>query len=70
MPLLVEPFEARTELRSSSADWVEINALSGFVGLHFLNHRVEVENINAFRTLAFKNGTHFGFKKPQLPPAY
>ncbi len=70
MPLVVEPFEARTELRSSSADRVEINALSGFVGLHFLNHRVEVENVNALRPLAFKNRTHFGFKEPQLPPAH
>ena len=70
MPSIVEPFEARTELRSSSADRVEFDALSGFVGLHFLNHRVEVENVNALRPLAFKNRTHFGFKKPQLPPAH
>ena len=70
MPVIVEPFEARAEVRPSAANRVEIKALAGFVGFHFLNHCVEVENVNALRTLAFKNRTHFGFKEPQLPPAH
>lgn len=35
--MLVEPFEARTELRTSATHRVEANALSGIVRLHLVN---------------------------------
>ena len=66
----IEPFEARPEFRASPAERVESNGLAGFVCLDLLNHRVEVENVNALRTLAFENRPHFGFKEPQLTPAH
>src|SRR5580704_2341463 len=68
--LIVEPFEARTEFRSSSADRIEIDAFSGVVCFNVVHLCVEVENVNVFRTLAFKNRTHFSFKKPQLARAH
>ena len=67
---IIEPSEARAEFRTSSADRVEINPLSGFVRFNLLHHCVEVENMNTLRPLAFENRTHLGFKEPQLPPVH
>src|ERR1035437_8678730 len=53
--MLVQPVEARAEVRPSAANGIEMNRLSGLIGLHFVYLCVEVQNVNALRPLAFED---------------
>src|ERR1700722_17611428 len=64
---LVEPLEARSELRASAANWIKRDPLSGFEGFDLMNDRIEVEDIDALRTLAFEDRANLGFEEAQLP---
>jgi hypothetical protein len=64
--MVVEPLKARPKLCASAADWVERNPLAGIEGLHLMNDRVEVENVDTLRALAFENRANLCLEKIQL----
>jgi hypothetical protein len=62
-----QPVEARTEVRPSTANGIEMNRLSGLVGFHFVYLGVKVQNVDALRSLAFENRANLSLKQAQLP---
>ena len=65
--VLIEPFEAGTEVCTAAADRIEVKELAGRVGIDLVHFGVEVENMHPLGPLAFQNGTNLGLKEPQLP---
>jgi hypothetical protein len=53
--MLFQPAEARTEVCASATNGIEMNLLTGLVGLHFVYLGVEVQDVNALWALAFEN---------------
>ena len=53
--MLLQPVEARTEVGPSAANGIEMNLLSGLIGLHLVYLGVEVQDMNALRPLTFKD---------------
>lgn len=56
--MLLEPIETWTEVGSAAANRIEVDRLAGFVRLHLLYLRIEVENMDTLRPLTFENRTH------------
>src|SRR5271154_126147 len=68
--MLFEPLEARPEFCTSTSDWVERDRLPCFEGLNRMHDRVEVENVDALRSLTFEDRTNLGLEQAQLPRVY
>src|ERR1700737_3355956 len=65
--MLFEPLEARPKLRASAPHWFEQYAFPCFEGLNPMHDRVEVEHVDALRSLAFEDRAHLGLEQAQLP---
>src|ERR1035441_2302124 len=65
--MLSQPVEAWTEICASAANWIEMNRLSGLIGLHFVYLGVEVQDMNALWSLAFKDRANLSLKEAQQP---
>ena len=63
--MLIQPVEAWTEVGPSAADGIEMNLLTGLIGLHFVYFCVEVQNVNALRPLASEDRANLSFKQAQ-----
>ena len=63
--MLIQPVEAWTEVCPSAADGIEMNLLSGLIGLHFVYLGVEVQDVNALWPLAFEDRANLSFKEAQ-----
>jgi hypothetical protein len=51
----MEPIEAGTEVGAAAADWIEMEHLTGRVGIDLVNLGVEVENMHPLGPLAFED---------------
>jgi hypothetical protein len=63
--MLIQPVEAWTEVGPSAADGIEMNLLTGLIGLHFVYLCVEVQDVNALGPLAFEDRANLSFKESQ-----
>jgi hypothetical protein len=63
--MLDQPVEAWTEVGPSAANGIEMNLLTGLIGLHFVYLCVEVQDMNALRPLAFEDRANLSFKQAQ-----
>ena len=63
--MLDQPVEAWTEVGPSAANGIEIDLLTGLIGLHFVYLCVEVQNMNALRPLASEDLANLSFKQAQ-----
>ena len=61
--MLIQPVEAWTEVGPSAADGIEMDLLSGLIGFNFVYLCVEVQNVNALWSLAFKNRANLNLKQ-------
>jgi hypothetical protein len=68
--VLAEPVEAGTEVSAASADWVEMERLSGRLGIDLVNLSVKVEDMHTLKPLAFEDGMHLSLEEPKLPKGW
>jgi hypothetical protein len=53
--MLIQPIEARAEVRPSAANGIEMNLFPCLIGLHFVYLSVEVQDVNALWPLTFED---------------
>jgi hypothetical protein len=63
---LVQPAEARREVRSSSAKRGKRNWLASLIDLGLMDIGIEVEHVHQTRPLTFENGANFRLEETQL----
>jgi hypothetical protein len=65
--VVIEPIKAWAKIGSSASHRAMVDWLAGFVRLHPLHPRIEVQDMYTLRPLAFENRTHLGLKEFELP---
>jgi hypothetical protein len=53
--MLFQPIKAWSEVGASAANGIEMNGLSGLIGLHFVYLGVEVQDVNTLWPLSFED---------------
>lgn len=64
--VLIKPFEAWRKLSASTTYWVKRDGLASIERVDLLHDRVEIENIDALRSLTLEDRLDLGLEEPQL----